>query len=549
MQGDSIFGILVLLAMCFPIVLLTRRLGGSSLIAYLIVGGLASNFGLVHIHDIHSLAEIGATLLLFSLGLELDLPAMRKHLGRLLLGGLGQIGLTLIIGTAAMLACGIPLNQAVIIGACLTLSSTLMVLRALDEHHLRNKESGRTIIGILLVQDFAIAPLLILISFLLPSGDINTLHVTIGVVSLIIMTVFLRSFLASHIIRRIRGAQVPELEIALAMTVAIGAAVLTESLGIGAAMGAFCAGLALGGDEHTHAIETSTRPLQGLVAIIFFASIGMQFNAEYAAEHYVLIFIALCVSVLVKSGIAILALRTTGMKLRTAIGSGIIIGQVGEFSFILASAARDTLGEYYDLIIAVSCLSLALTPLLVILAKPFLPKSRLDEITDKGETIVVGGLGPVGNTIVTTLHDSGHPLLLVDRNAKLLEAWKNTDNVTCHLGRIEEMEEWIPIIGKKPRVVVLTFPIVDASALVADKLLHMDPHLMIIARSPYESQINTLYNAGIRYVICDERESARALEPLLAEILGTFDEQGQRLKTSQFRKLSTGEFADFKEKK
>ncbi|NRA36699.1 MAG: cation:proton antiporter, partial [Planctomycetes bacterium] len=307
MQHTQIISILVLLAMCFPIVLLTRRLGGSSLIAYLIVGALASNFDLVKINDIHSMAELGATLLLFSLGLELDLPAMRKHIGKVLVASLGQITFTIMIGTVAMIACGVAFNQSVIIGSCLALSSTLMVLRALDEHHLRNKDSGRTIIGILLAQDFAIAPLLIMISFLMPSSNLNTLHVIYVIVALILMTIFLRRFLASHLIRRIRGAQVPELEIAMSMCIALGAAMLTEDLGIGAAMGAFCAGLALGGDEHSHAIETSTRPLQGLVAIIFFASIGMQFNALYVVENYLLIAIALFVSVLVKSAIAVLA--------------------------------------------------------------------------------------------------------------------------------------------------------------------------------------------------------------------------------------------------
>ncbi len=548
MHGN--LGILLLLALCFPIVLLTRRLGGSSLIAYIIVGAIAGNTALVEYdHDnVHLLAEMGAALLLFSLGLEIDLPAMRKYLRRVIVGAIGQIGLTIAAGAGMMLLLGETWQTSIIIGCCLALSSTLMVLRALDEQHLRNKEEGQTVLGLLLAQDFALAPLLLLISFLVPAQDghqVSTWIVAVGIVGLLLMTFFLRRFLASHLIARVRGAQVPELEVALSVVIALGAAYFTENLGIGAAVGAFCAGLALGGDEHRHAIETSTRPLQGLMAIIFFVSIGMQFNLDFVLNEYVLVIGALVISVFFKAFIAGFALRLTGMSARSAIGAGIMVGQVGEFSFVMVNVAFDNIvtqnQDILDLIIAVACLSLAMTPLLINIATRFLPKSNIDQITEKSETIVVGGLGPVGNTIVRALHDSGQSMLLVDRNEKLLAPWQNNERITCHLGKIEEMEEWLPVIGAKPKIVVLTFPIVDASALVAERLLKMDPDLVIIARSPFESQIDILYNAGVRYVICDERESARALRPLLDEILGN-PTHHTRFRTSAFRKEPSGEF-------
>ena len=543
--------VLILLALCFPIVLLTRRLGGSTLIAYIIAGAIAGNTGIVTHSDsnVHMLAEMGAALLLFSLGLEMDLPNMRKHFKRVLVGAIGQIGLTVAAGTGMMIALGESSETAFIIGCCLALSSTLMVLRALDEQGLRNKEVGHTVIGLLLAQDFALAPLLLIISIILPAQaghEQNTLHMALGIVGLLFMTIFLRRFLASHIINKIRGAQVPELEVAMSITIALGAAYFTENLGLGTAVGAFCAGLALGGDEHRHAIETSTRPLQGLMAIIFFVSIGMQFDVGFVIEKPHLVLGALIISVFFKSVIAIFALRVTGMAMRPAIGAGIMIGQVGEFSFVLVNAAFGSAeaqsSDIYGLIVAVACLSLALTPLLVQIATRFLPNANIDYFTDQGDTIVVAGLGPVGNTIVKALNERGHPLLLIDRNEKLLAPWQNNDGITCHLGKIEEMDEWLPIIGTKPRVLVLTFPIVDASALVAERVLKMDPDLVIIARSPYEAQIDTLYTAGVRYVICDERESARALEPLLNEILGSDDSADDRIKTSEFRQLHTADF-------
>lgn len=549
MQGN--IAILLLLALCFPIVLLTRRLGGSSLIAYILVGAIAGNSGLVEQgnSNVHLLAEMGACLLLFSLGLEMDLPKMRKHLKRVLIGAVGQIGLTIAAGAAMMLALGENWQTAVVIGCCLALSSTLMVLRALDEQHLRNKDEGQTVLGLLLAQDFALAPLLLIIAVIMPNANthqVNSWVMAGGVIALLFMTVFLRRFLASHLITRIRHAQVPELEVAMSVTIALGTAYFTENLGMGAAVGAFCAGLALGGDEHRNAIETSTRPLQGLMAIIFFISIGLEFNIHFVLDKPHLVIGALIISIFFKAVIAAFALRLTGMKMRSALGAGIMVGQVGEFSFVLVNVAfQGDQGQHqqdiHNLIITVACLSLALTPLLITLAARFLPRSRIDHIVDSGEHIVVAGLGPVGKTIVRVLHESGHPLMLVDRNEKLLAPWKNTGNIICHLGKIEDMEEWLPTLGSKPRIVVLTFPIVDASAMVTERLLKVDPDLIIIARSPFESQIDALYNAGVRYVICDERESARALQPLLEEILG-FPVDHPQFRTAHFRKLKTGEY-------
>jgi len=191
----------------------------------------------------------------------------------------------------------------------------------------------------------------------------------------------------------------------------------------------------------------------------------------------------------------------------------------------LAAAAFNHGGDpsikhLYSLIIVVTCLSLALTPLLVRIAMIFLPRSRVEDITETCDTIVVAGLGPVGNSVVDTLHHLGHNLLLVDRNERLLAPWRDTPGIKCHKGRIEEMDNWLPILGSRPSLIVLTFPVADTSALVASRLRTIAPELFIVARSAFESQIDLLHNAGVQYVICDERETTRALLPVLEEALG-----------------------------
>ena len=149
-----------------------------------------------------------------------------------------------------------------------------------------------------------------------------------------------------------------------------------------------------------------------------------------------------------------------------------------------APRSRDVSNHHCD------CLhSLALTPVLIS-AQPLLPRSRLENIVQRSETIVIAGLGPVGNAVVEALRHAGQPLMLVDRNPKLFETWQDEKDIMLHEGRIEDMEDWLPVLGKRPRAVILTFPIPDTSAVVA-KTCDGSMLITVIARSPYIRGIDT----------------------------------------------------------
>lgn len=530
MHSGLLTTILLLLGLGLILVLVAQRLGVSALVAYLVTGGLAVSFGWAESSDnIKTVGEVGAALLLFSIGLELDLPGMRKRIKQVVTGAVMQIGATVCVGGLLMYTLGETWQASLTIGCCLALSSTLMVLRALDEQNLRNKEVGRTIVGLLLTQDVCLAPMVILLSILVPpeghAGQPFWVPL-LGGVALISFTILLRKVVMAKLFARIVAARVPELEVAFSVSVAIGTAFLTESVGLGAAVGAFCAGLAMGGDEHRHSIETATRPLQGLMAILFFMTIGLQFDLNFVMNNVGLVLGALVVSVIIKAALAGFALRLAGLPPRMAIGAGIMVGQVGEFGFVLA-ANGPLNSDTFKLVVAVACLSLTITPFLVMAGRPFLPRSRLADHLKRGETIVVAGLGPVGNTVVESLHSEGIPLLLVDRNTKLLAPWQGTEGIRCIEGRIEQMDDWLPELNERPRVVILTFPIPDTSALVAERLRAIDQSMTIIARAPFLAQRETLYRAGVKMVICDEEATAKALQPMLDEILSASDERNE----------------------
>jgi CPA2 family monovalent cation:H+ antiporter-2 len=535
---EGLGAILVLLALGLAVALVFQRLGASALIAYLVTGAVAGPRALALVQDnqhlLESLAQIGASLLLFAIGLELDLGGMRRRLRPVAIASSAQIGLTLAAGTLVAWLNGLALPLAVAVGACLTMTSTVMLLRVLDERKLRNREEGQLVLGVSLMQDIALGPFLVLLSLILPLAQRPPWVVIAGLMACATATVLLRRAMATAVFNRVRAAQLPELEVAFAVTVALGAATLTAWCGLGAAVGAFCAGLAFGGEENRHTVEASTRPLQRLMAILFFVSMGALFDPRFIAENPWEVASVVVVTVLLKAPLAAFALRLAGLAVRPAIGYGLLLAQMGEFSFVLAATAfvgsdDPAIKHLYQLVVAVTCISLVATPGLVLLAMPFLPRSRLDAITERGETIVVAGLGPVGNTVVTTLRRRGYPLLLVDRNERLLRPWRDTPGVRCHQGRIEDMEDWLPAIGHRPSLVVLTFPIADTSALVARRLRELAPELVIIARSPYQAQVEQLHGAGAQFVICDERATASALLPLLDQALGLVKQTSARL--------------------
>jgi monovalent cation:H+ antiporter-2, CPA2 family len=539
-MGSELGAVLAILALGVVIVLAFQRLGVSALVAYLVTGVVAgpSVLGLVSGASLAPIAHVGAAMLLFSIGLELDLGEVRRRLRATLVASLTQISLTLVVGALIGHLAGLSMPYAVAVGACLTMTSSIVLMRALEERKLRARDEGQLSLSVALMQDVALGPLLLLIALLAPvheKPDVGVLG--LGIVLFTAGTLLLRRAMASRLVARMRASKLPELEVAFAITIALGAAGLAEHLGLGAATGAFAAGLSLGGRGSREAMESSTRSLTGLSAILFFAAMGALFDVGFVVDHWLEVGALALVAVVVKAPLAAVAMRLAGMPWRRAWGCGLLLAQVGEFAFVLAAGAfgkssDPALQHLNQLVIATTCISLASAPLLAWLAQPFLPAANLAGMRMTGDTVVVAGLGPVGNTVVDTLRKSGVPLLLIDRNDRLLAPWEGVVGVRIHRGRIEDMEDWMPLIGHRPPLVVLTFPVADASAVVARRLRSLDPNLRIIARAPFTAQVQLLFDAGAHEVICDEAETARALMPMLERILATVPGQSNRLRTT-----------------
>jgi CPA2 family monovalent cation:H+ antiporter-2 len=534
--------LLLLLGLGLPGALLFQRLGLSALVAYLVAGCIAGPgvLGWIDAGSLGPLAHVGAALLLFTLGLEMDPAAARQHLRPTVVAGSVQVVGTIIAGAALALAVGFDFRLGVALGACIAMSSTLLLFRALDERRLRNRAEGQITVSVSLFQDIALGPILLVLSFLIPVGDRPAWWVMLlGMIAVVAVTIGMRQALASRLVSRVRAARLPELEVALAVVFALGLATLTERCGLGAALGAFCAGLAFGGNESRQTALAATTSLGALTGIFFFAATGAMFDPAWAWANAGMVLGALVVSVAVKAAIAAAALRLAGMPLRTAVGCGILLGNIGEFSFILAGAAfagstDPQVLALHRLIIAVTFLSFLLMPLIAWLAGRFLPRSSLETITDHGNTVVVAGLGPVGNTVVGLLRARGLPVMLVDRNENLLKPWRGAPGIACFRGPVEDIDQWLPLLGHRPSLVVLAFPVADTSAVVTRRLRQLDPGLVVIARAPYIAQIEVLRAAGAQEVICDEEATGNALEGPLQRALRVAASDPNRLRATRF---------------
>ncbi len=534
--------LLLLLGLGLPGALLFQRLGLSALVAYLVAGCIAGPgvLGWIDAESLGPLAQVGAALLLFTLGLEMDPAAARQHLRPTVVAGSVQVVGTIIAGAALALAVGFDFRLGVALGACIAMSSTLLLFRALDERRLRNRAEGQITVSVSLFQDIALGPILLVLSFLIPVGDRPAWWVMLlGMIAVVAVTIGMRQALASRLVSRVRAARLPELEVALAVVFALGLATLTERCGLGAALGAFCAGLAFGGNESRQTALAATTSLGALTGIFFFAATGAMFDPAWAWANAGMVLGALVVSVAVKAAIAAAALRLAGMPIRTAVGCGILLGNIGEFSFILAGAAfagstDPQVLALHRLIVAVTFLSFLLMPLIAWLAGRFLPRSSLETITDHGSTVVVAGMGPVGNTVVGLLRARGLPVMLVDRNENLLKPWRGAPGIACFRGPVEDIDQWLPLLGHRPSLVVLAFPVADTSAVVTRRLRQLDPGLVVIARAPYIAQIEVLRAAGAQEVICDEEATGNALEGPLQRALRVAASDPNRLKATRF---------------
>jgi monovalent cation:H+ antiporter-2, CPA2 family len=526
--------VLILLLTAIVLGSLFERLKQSAILGYLIAGTLLgpNAFNLMENHEeVAAIAELGVALLLFTIGLEFSWNRLRS-IGRMALGG-GTLQVLLTGGLSTWICTflGLEWRPALAVGAMIALSSTACVLRLLVNRAEIDSVYGRNTLGILLLQDVAVVPLVIVVSVLGGRGSAAQIGWEIGravgMAALLVGALYLLlNFLVPRLLRTKEASRNRELPILLAIVTAIGSAWVSHKLGLSPVLGAFVAGILLAESPFATQIRADVAPLRTLFVTLFFSSIGMLSNPAWALEHWPTVAAVVAAIVFGKTLVASLVARLFRSSPGNAVALGICLAQVGEFSFVLAGISQHGKlidSNLFELIITATIVTLFLTPYLISLA-PHLSKAvgrltasaprelhplketSFDSDTKPNGHIVIVGFGPAGRGAAEELiRDQEAPVVVVELNPGSA-AKAQANGLRTYIGDATRTEVLEKLNLDAARTVVVTPPDPTTVRQIVKQVHLLSPDTPIIARARYNMYRYGITLAGAHAVVDEEKE-------------------------------------------
>ncbi|MEM7410222.1 MAG: cation:proton antiporter [Myxococcota bacterium] len=534
---DFLPELLGLLAAATATAALFERLRLPSIAAFLVVGVAVGPGGLGWVSDpevVREIAELGVVFLLFEIGLELPIERLRRFWKPALLAGGLQVTLTLGVVAALASGFGLPLREALVLGALIAMSSTALVMRMLGERGELDAPHGQLAIGILLFQDLCVVPFLLAVPILAagPEAGGTAILVAFGraLAALVLFAAVARFVLPTLLDRfaRIRSREIFTMAAFLAV---LGSAVVAEEIGLTLSVGAFMGGLVLSMSPYAHQLFAEVVPLRGVLLAVFFTAVGMLFDPAVAWEQAGAVFAYAAGVVVLKAGfIALILAGVLRLGVRLGVLTGLWLAQTGEFSFVLSGVAAaaglldPTLGQIF---VAGSILTLVATPFLVAAAPRIAgglgaglerrpdPEAPVEE---RGHVVLVG-FGLAGRNIARVLRSRQIPYRAVDTNAAAVrEAAARGEPVVY--GDATRSTLLAQVDVRDARLVVLALADAAATLEVVRSVRRLTPDVPIVARTRFVLDVDRLAESGASTVVVEEFEST--LE-LLAETLRQFN--------------------------
>ncbi|MCG8634464.1 MAG: cation:proton antiporter [Desulfobacterales bacterium] len=508
------------------------------ILAGVVVGPVMDNAVMVN-----QMAELGVSLLLFSIGLEFSFRQLRR-MGKLAFGG-GSLQVLGTLGIVAMaMAIFFSFSKALAIGALVALSSTTIVLRVLIDKAEMESVHGRTSLGILLFQDMAIVPLVLMISLLSPSGSeagigLHLAKLLAAVAGLVLVLYLLLYHLIPRLLSSAQLFANRELTVLFAVSTGLGATWAAHWVGISPALGAFVAGMLLGESPFATQVRSDIGSLRTVMVTLFFASVGMFIKPIWFFSHLHYILPMALVIFVLKAFVIYGVTRLFGLDRRHALATGITLGQVGEFSFVLTQAARDgnLIGfTAMDLIVSVTIVLMLATPYMVVWALPLsdrilarLSRSGPDDVSqdespaeEEPRRVIVVGLGPAGRLVVQTLKAREFLPVIIDVNP-LSRQFASQEGVEIHLGDATR-EEILHHAGlHRACMVVITVPDPKVAIQAIHTIRQMDPGISLVVRSRYNRHMVDLAEAGATVVVDEETTVGETLSQKITDCLADED--------------------------
>jgi monovalent cation:proton antiporter-2 (CPA2) family protein len=544
----TLFQIVILLAATIIAVPLAKRLGLGSVLGYLVAGVVIGPRALGLISDVDTLrhiSEFGVVLLLFVIGLELK-PARLWVMRDLVFGlGLAQVaGTTAVLGVGAWLL-GLSPAAAIVVGFGLSLSSTAFVLPMLAERKSLSKSYGQASFAILLFQDLAIIPMLVLLPALVDGGASlpgngrdALLQIGIAIGAIVAVLVGGR-YLTRPLLRIIAGAGYQEVFTAAALLIVIAAASVLSQVGLSASLGAFLAGVLLADSEYRHELEADIEPFKGLFLGLFFMGVGMSANLTLLAEKPLVIIALVLALMALKSVVAGVVGRLWRYTSGASRKLGVALSQAGEFGFVLWGLAGglgllDTATA--DLLVLVVTLSMAATPLYFALEERVLAprldvkqKPEFDKIDVNWNPIIIAGFGRVGQIVGRLLRAQHIPFTALDASPDQIDVVRRFGN-QVYYGDASRLDLLTAAGAANALVLVLAIDDVEASIRTLDVIRKHFPDLRVLARARNRQHAIKLMEYGVDPddVIRETFESSLLLARRTLEGIGTPSDRIER---------------------
>lgn len=530
METQILTGIVLIFGLSILVLYVCNRLHISTVVGLIVTGVIAGPNALSLVRsasEVEVIAEIGIILLLFTIGLELSFRTLWRLRGSVLAGGGIQVLLTCAAAAVIAWIYGRSIGESILIGFLISLSSTAIVLKVLQERGEVDTPHGNLSLGILIFQDLAVVPMMMMIPLLAGSviqqaGEIELIILQdLAILAFIVVSA---KWLVPWALFQIAKTKNRELFLLFIIAICIGVAWLTSIAGLSLALGALLAGLIISESEYSHQAIGNVIPFRDVFASFFFISVGMLLDVTFLAGHITLLLAICAVVILLKLAIGSTVPLMLGYPVRTIVMVGLALAQIGEFAFILSWSGLEyglLTPEMYQLLIAVTLLTMAATPFLISAGPALvnqicrlpLPARFCGEIggtnLESGlrDHLIIIGYGLNGRNLAKAAKYGKIPYIIVEMNPETVRMEREKGEAIVYGDATNEsVLRHAGIERARVVVVVINDPV--STRRIASTARVLNPHVRIIVRTRYLQEVNPLRDLGADEVIPEEFETS-----------------------------------------
>ena len=511
--------VIIILAAAVVALVVLQRIKMSPVLGYLVAGAVLGPYGLALVGDVQSaraLAEFGVVFLLFTIGLELPLERLKVLRPTLFGMGVAQVVITAATLGGIAFALGLPVDAAIVVGAALALSSTVFVIQLLVDRHQLSTRFGRSAFAVLLMQDLAVAPILVVtIALAGREGGLGTSLAIAAVKAIVAILAILvvGRYLLRPLFRIVAVTRTDETFAATTLLVVLCTAALTELAGLSLALGGLLSGMLLAETQYRHQVAAEIQPFRGILLGLFFMTIGMATDVGHAASEIGLV-LAIAVGMIAAKAVILAFLSLLfGLPSAHAWPLGLLLAQGGEFGFVIFSIAvgggllDEPIGQTLTVAVA---LSMLVTPLLAWASAGFARRAASRSIAhadllaqpapEVDDHVIIAGYGRVGQTIAKRLAERGIAHIAVDRDPYSVARARARDE-PVYFGDATRPDVLEALHISRARAVVVALSDPAAATRLVGLVHYILPDRPVLARAETEDHARELTQAGAQTVV------------------------------------------------